>query len=130
MTYNLTSFNPSQNRLAKKNNPIQHSCGYSYFAIICNRLLEILVLNWSPGIDSKPHSHQGSINLTKVISGQVLERKYHISGGQLIPISERIINQGQWIWTLPYEIHELVALDAPAQTMHFYFPGRLCWNLR
>ncbi|MBF2048025.1 MAG: hypothetical protein IGS54_11780 [Elainella sp. C42_A2020_010] len=102
----------------------QHPCGYCYIPIFCNRLGELLILQWVAGSESKPHSHLASINFTKVLSGQVLERKYHISGGQLRVISERVVQAGQWAWTFPFEIHELVALDKSAETMHIYLPGR------
>jgi len=103
----------------------QHPCGYCYVPVFCHRLGELLILQWAIGADSKPHSHLASINLTKVLSGQILERKYHISGGQLHMISERVVKAGQWAWTLPFEIHELVALDTSAETMHLYLPGRV-----
>lgn len=105
---------------------ILHPYGYGYAPIVCNRLVELLILQWAAGSESKPHSHGASINFTKVLSGQVLERKYHISGGELRMISERVIQPGQWAWTLPFEIHELAALDTSAETMHIYFPGRIC----
>jgi hypothetical protein len=102
-----------------------HPFGYCYVPILSNRLIELLMLQWPVGSESKPHSHQASVNFTKVLSGQVLERKYHISGGQMHVISERIIQAGEWAWTLPFEIHELVAVDTSAETLHIYFPGRI-----
>lgn len=101
-----------------------HYYGYCYAPIFCNRLIELLILQWPIGSESKPHSHGAAINFTKVLSGQMLERKYHVSGGQLRLISERIVGAGQWAWTLPFEIHELIALNSSAETMHLYFPGR------
>jgi hypothetical protein len=103
-----------------------HPYGYCYVPIVCNRLMELLILQWSAGAESKPHCHGASINFTKVLSGQVLERKFHISGGKLRVISERVIQAGQWAWTLPFEIHELVTINDPAETLHLYFPGRVC----
>lgn len=108
---------------------ITNSFGYQYIPIIRNRWFEILILNWNAGIGSKPHNHLSSANFTRVLSGRVLERKYHLSGGQLTVISERVIGQGQWTWTSPYEIHELIGLDA-AQTFHIYVPGRLGLSLK
>jgi hypothetical protein len=102
-----------------------HPYGYCYVPILSNRWVELLMLQWPIGSESKPHSHQASINFTKVLSGQVLERKYHISGGQMHVISERIIQAGKCAWTLPFEIHELLAVDTSAETLHFYFPGRI-----
>jgi hypothetical protein len=101
-----------------------HSYGYCYAPIFRHRLIELLILQWPLGSASKPHSHGAAINFTKVLSGQVLERKYHISGGQLRIASERIVEAGQWAWTLPFEIHELLTLDTSAETMHIYLPGR------
>jgi len=103
-----------------------HPYGYCYAPLLCNRLVELLILQWSIGSESKPHSHGASINFTRVLSGLVLERKYHISGGELQLVSERVLEPGQWAWTLPFEIHELVALDTAAETLHIYFPGRVC----
>ncbi|MEM1278443.1 MAG: hypothetical protein AAGG53_00170 [Cyanobacteria bacterium P01_H01_bin.152] len=107
------------------NRKVNHSSGYQYIQLICNRWLEILILAWKAGIGSKPHNHHFSINFTRVLSGQLLERKYCFSAGQLTVVSEKVIRQGQWTWTSPNEIHELVGLDDDAQTLHFYFPGRL-----
>lgn len=104
---------------------INHPFGYQYIQLICNRWLEILILAWNAGIGSKPHNHHLSINFTRVLSGQLLERKYCFSAGQLIIVSEKVIHQGQWTWTSPHEIHELVSLDNAARTLHVYFPGRL-----
>jgi hypothetical protein len=101
-----------------------HPYGYCYVPFVCHRLMELLILQWSAGSESKPHSHGASINFTKVLSGRVLERKYHISGGKLRMVSERLVQPGQWTWTLPFEIHELVALDTCAETLHLYIPGR------
>lgn len=102
-----------------------HPYGYGYAPIVCNRLIELLILQWSAGAQSKPHSHGASINFTKILSGQVLERKYHLSGGELRIISERVMQAGQWAWTLPFEIHELIALNSSSETLHIYFPGRV-----
>lgn len=103
---------------------ICHPCGYTYCELLASRFVEVLVMGWHAGTGSQPHSHKACLNLTKVLSGQVLERKYHLTGGQLTILSERIVHQGQWAWILPYEIHELIGLDSPAQTLHFYFPKR------
>ena len=103
---------------------VQHRYGYQYLPILCRSWLEILLLQWSAGDQSKPHSHKASFNLTRVASGKLLERKYHISGGKLMVTSERILKTGQWAWTLPFQVHELIVLDEPAETLHFYFPGR------
>ncbi|NEP16951.1 MAG: hypothetical protein F6J97_08585 [Leptolyngbya sp. SIO4C1] len=108
-----------------KRDPITHRFGYRYIQLICNRWLEILILAWKAEIGSRPHNHSASINFTRVLSGQVLERRYHLSGGQLTVTSEKVIRQGQWTWTPPYAIHELVGLDDLAKTLHIYFPGRL-----
>lgn len=105
-----------------------HPCGYRYRPLLCHRLLELLILQWPSGSDSKPHSHQASINFTRVLSGRMLERKYHISAGQLTLMSERVLQTGQWTWTWPYQVHELVALETAVETLHLYFPGRLSWQ--
>ena len=107
---------------------VNHPFGYQYIQLICNRWLEILILAWKAGIGSRPHNHHLSLNVTRVLSGQLLERKYCFSAGQLTVVSEKVIRQGQWTWTSPNEIHELVGLDDTARTLHFYFPGRLSLN--
>ena len=66
-----------------------HPFGYQYIQISYNRWLEVLILAWKAGIGSKPHNHQASINFTKVLSGQVLERKYHLSGGSSLSFPKR-----------------------------------------
>ena len=108
----------------KASTTIQHRYGYEYQPILCHGWIEVLRLRWTAGNCSEPHSHKASFNLTRVASGGLLERKYHISGGRLIVTSERILKPGQWAWTLPFQVHELVVLDQPAQTLHFYFPAR------
>ncbi|MEO1148115.1 MAG: hypothetical protein AAFY26_21250 [Cyanobacteria bacterium J06638_22] len=110
------------------NQRINHPFGYQYIELICNCWLEILILAWKAGIGSKPHNHHFSLNITRVLSGHLLERKYRFSAGQLMVVSEKVICQGQWTWTMPDEIHELVSLDDAARTLHFYFPGRLRLN--
>ena len=116
--------------LAAADRKVTHPFGYKYIQLIRNRWLEILILAWQTGIGSKPHNHQASINFTRVLSGQLLERKYHLTAGQLRVVYDKVLRQGQWTWTSPYEIHELVGLDDAARTLHFYFPGRLRWSRR
>lgn len=118
-----TRFSGKQRRIRK--NIQLHPYGYCYVPLLCNRFLEVLILQWPAGAESKPHNHGCSINFTKISAGQVLERKYYISGGELRVVSERILQAGQWAWTLPFEIHELVALNTSAETFHLYFPGRI-----
>ncbi|MGP1388046.1 MAG: hypothetical protein ACTS2F_31220 [Thainema sp.] len=83
-----------------------------------------MTLHWSAYTGSKPRSHSNSINFTKVISGTLLERKYTVSGGQLLLKSERMIQAGDWAYTLPHQVHELVVFNNSAKTLHFYFPKR------
>lgn len=115
--------------LPRKSQPrrhlIQHACGYRYCAISLNRVWEILMLHWNRGQTSEPHCHQSSFNLTRVMAGKLLERKYRISGGQLSVASERVVVAGQWSWTLPFQIHELVSLCDETRTLHLYLPGRV-----
>ncbi|MGG6240483.1 hypothetical protein ACQ4N7_17805 [Nodosilinea sp. AN01ver1] len=103
---------------------IEHPFGYVYRPIWHNRFWEVLSIIWGDRQTSKPHCHQVSFNLTRVQSGCILERKYRTSGGQLVVASERVLTAGQWTWTLPFQVHELIGLGDRSQTLHFYFPGR------
>jgi len=40
-------------------------------------------------------------------------------------LSHPLIQAGQWAWTLPFEIHELSALNSASETLHIYFPERV-----
>lgn len=103
---------------------IEHPLGYSYRPHWHSRWWEVLSIFWGDRQTSKPHCHQISFNLTRVQSGRILERKYRTSGGQLIVASERVLTAGQWTWTLPFQVHELVGLGDRSHTLHFYFPAR------
>jgi hypothetical protein len=103
---------------------VEHPLGYMYRPILHHRFWEVLSIFWGDRQTSKPHCHQFSFNLTRVQSGRILERKYRTSGGQLIVASERVLTAGQWTWTLPFQVHELIGLGDRSHTLHFYFPGR------
>lgn len=103
---------------------IEHPLGYRYRPLWHNRWWEVLSIVWGDRQTSKPHCHQISFNLTRVQSGRILERKYRTSGGQLIVASERVLTAGQWTWTLPFQVHELIGLGDRSHTLHVYFPGR------
>jgi len=113
-----------EQRLITKMALVQHPYyGYDYQPIAWGRWGEVLILHWPCGIGSQPHCHQHAFNLTQVLSGRLLERKYRLTGGQLQVVSERVLQAGQWSWTLPFQIHELVCLE-PSRSLHLYFPGR------
>ncbi|MBD3887502.1 hypothetical protein IFO70_38800 [Phormidium tenue FACHB-886] len=48
-----------------------HPYGYGYAHVVCNRLIELLLLQWSAGARSKPHSHGASINFTKILGSRI-----------------------------------------------------------
>lgn len=104
--------------------PIRHPLGYGYIPLMHHPWGEILTIIWHCYQTSQPHCHQGSLNLTRVQTGRILERKYRLARGRLVVASERILVAGQWTWTLPFQIHELIGLEDDTQTLHFYWPGR------
>jgi hypothetical protein len=47
-----------------------HLYGYCYAPIVCNRLMELLILQWPIGSESKPYGHGASINLERFCRGE------------------------------------------------------------
>jgi predicted metal-dependent enzyme (double-stranded beta helix superfamily) len=84
--------------------------------------IEVLLLNWRPGIRTAPHDHGDATGLVIVLAGTLTETTWIWKEGTLQVASSRGTVTGDRLEITGAHIHDVVA-HGPASTLHVYRPA-------
>ena len=78
---------------------------------------DVWVLYWPPGTNVAPHDHGQSAGAFAVAAGELLEIRWH---GEIR--RHRKIVRGEFLTVEPGVVHDVLAVDVPALSVHVYSP--------
>lgn len=84
-------------------------------------LMEAVVTRWGRDATHKPHDHGGACGLVLLLWGELLETKYQVVSGKLIPVKFARSRGPSIGFITKEEVHDLRCVK-DAVAFHIYFP--------